>query len=57
MTLTLQHPKALRTAFLSRIKLNYLESYENLCSVYYWDSNDEEEFKELPNIKVVLEYG
>ena len=56
-TLTLQHPKALRTAFLGRTKLNNLKSYENLRSVCYWDSNDEEEFKKLPNIKVVLGYG
>ena len=53
MTLTLQHPKALRTAFLSGIRLNDLKSYENLRSVCHELSNDEEEFKELPNIKVV----
>ena len=57
ITLTLQHPKALRTAFLSGIKLNDLESYENLSSVCHRYSNDEKEFKELPNIKVVLKYG
>ena len=44
MTLTLQHPKALRTAFLYRTKLNNLKSYENLRSVCYLHSNDEEEF-------------
>ena len=55
MTLTLQHPKTLRTAFLGWTKLNDLESYENLRSVCHWKSNDEEDFKELPNIKVVLE--
>ena len=53
MILTLQHPKALRTAFLSWTKLNDLKSYENLRSVCYGSSNDEKEFKELPNIKVV----
>ena len=56
-TLTLQHPKTLRTAFLGWTKLNDLKRYENLRSVCHHDSNDEEEFKELTNIKVVLEYG
>ena len=53
MTLTLQQPKALRTASIRYTNLNSLESYENLRSVCYLHSNDEEEFKELPNIKVV----
>ena len=53
MALTLQHPKALRTASLFYTKLNDLKRYENLRSVCYYDSNDEKEFKELPNIKVV----
>ena len=57
MTLTLQHPKALRTAYLYRTKLNNLKTYVNLRSVCHLWSNDENEFKELPNIKVVLEYG
>ena len=41
MYLTLQHPKSLRTAFLFHTKLNDLESYVNLRSVCYYDSNDE----------------
>ena len=53
MTLTLQHPKSLRTAFLDGTYLDYLKSYENLRSVCHWKSNDEKEFEELPNIKVV----
>ena len=53
MTLTLQHPKALRTAFLGWTKLNDLKSYENLRSVCYIGSNDEKELRKLPNIKVV----
>ena len=53
MILTLQHPKALRTAFLYRTKLNDLKSYVNLRSVCHDYSNDEKEFKKLPNIKVV----
>ena len=53
MTLTLQHPKALRTAYLEYTKLNDLKSYENLRSVCHWNSHDEDEFKELPNIKIV----
>ena len=57
MTLTLQHPKALRTAFLGWTKLNDLKSYVNLRSVCHFESNYEEEFKKLPNIKVVLKYG
>ena len=53
MTLTLQHPKALRTAFLYMTMLNDLKSYENLRSVCHLLSNDEKEFKKLPNIQVV----
>ena len=53
ITLTLQHPKALRTAYLEYTKLNDLKSYENLRSVCHDKSNDAKEFKELPNIKVV----
>ena len=53
IALNLQHPKTLRTAYLSFTKLNNLKSYENLSSVCYYDSNNKEEFKELPNIKVV----
>ena len=57
MTLNLQHPKALRTAFLFYTKLNDLKRYENLCSVCHYNSNAEREFKKLPNIKVVYEFG
>ena len=57
ITLTLQHPKALRTAYLCNTKLNDLNSYENLRSVCHFISNDEEEFKYIPNIKVFLRYG
>ena len=57
ITLTLQHPKALRTAYLSFTKLNDLKSYENLRSVCHYYSNDENEFIWLPNIKIVYEYG
>ena len=53
MTLTLQHPKALRTAYLAYTKLNNLNSYENLRSFCYYGSNDEEELKKLTNINVV----
>ena len=53
MTFTLQNPKALRTAYLGWTKLNDLKSFENLRSVCHLLSNDKEEFKKLPNIKVV----
>ena len=56
MTLTLQHPKALRIAFLINTELDNLKSFENIRSVFYYDSNDDKEFKKLPNIKVVLKY-
>ena len=57
MTLTLQHPKVLRTAFLCDTKLNDLKSHVNLSSVCHCISHDDEEFKKLPNIKVVYEFG
>ena len=43
ITLTLQHPKSLRTAFLYDTKLNDLKSYENLRSVCHYKSHNAKE--------------